>query len=64
MYCLSGQKILIDVASEQYGLLPSLPEAKIKSIKSITTFKNLARQAVRRDRIEDFEGLVNKAANN
>ena len=53
--------MLIDVAGERYGLLPSVLEAKIKSIKSITTLKNLARQVVKLDRMEDFEKLVNKA---
>jgi hypothetical protein len=55
------QETLIDVAGERYGLLSSVLEAKIKSIKSITTLKNLARQVVKLDRIEDFERLVNKA---
>ena len=55
------QETLIDVAGERYGLLPSVLEAKIKSIKSITTLKNLARQVVKLDRMEDFERLVNKA---
>ena len=55
------QETLIDVAGERYGLLPSVLEAKIKSIKSITTLKNLARQVAKLDRMEDFERLVNKA---
>ncbi len=55
------QETLIDVAGERYGLLPSVLEAKIKSIKSITTLKNLARQVVKLDRMEGFERLVNKA---
>lgn len=57
----NAQEMLIDIASEQYGLLPSVLEAKIKSIKSITILKNLARQVVKLDRMEDFERLVNKA---
>jgi predicted transposase/invertase (TIGR01784 family) len=55
------QETLIDVAGERYGLLPSVLEAKIKSITSITTLKNLARQVVKLDRMEDFGRLVNKA---
>ena len=55
------QETLIDVAGERCGLLPSVLETKIKSIKSITTLKNLVRQVVKLDRMEDFERLVNKA---
>jgi hypothetical protein len=55
------QETVIDVASEQYGLLPSVLEAKIKSINSLTTLKNLARQVVKLEKMEDFERLVNKA---
>ena len=55
------QETLIDVAGERCGLLPSVLETKIKSIKSITTLKNLARQVAKLDRMEDFERLVNKA---
>ena len=57
----ANQEMLIDIASEQYGLLPSVLEAKIKSIKSITILKNLARQVVKLNRMEDFERLFNKA---
>ena len=57
----NAQEMLIDVAGERYGLLPSVLEAKIKAIKSITTLKNLARQVVKLDRMEGFERLVNKA---
>lgn len=56
--------MVLDVASEQYGLLPSTLEAKIKSIQSVTTLKNLARQAVKLNKIEAFAELVNKAAEN
>ena len=41
------QETLIDVAGERCGLLPSVLEAKIKSIKSIMTLKNLARQVAK-----------------
>ena len=51
------QETIIDVAGERYGLLPSVLEAKMKSIKSITTLKNLARQVVKLDRMEDFKRL-------
>ncbi len=58
----AAQEMLIDLAIEQYGALPSMLEMKIKSIQSDATLKNLARKIIRLNDISDFQNLINQAA--
>ncbi len=58
------QETLIDVATEQYGPLPAMLETKIKTIKSATTLKNLARQAVKLESFDDFTQSVKRVTEN
>ena len=56
------QDMVIDIASEQFGPLSANLESKIKTIQSVSTLKNLARQAVKLDNFDDFLHTVNRVA--
>ena len=52
--------MMIDIASEQLGPLSANLGLKIKIIQSVSTLKNLARQAVKLDNLEDFLHAVER----
>ena len=58
----AAQEILIDLAIEQYGALPSMLEAKIKCIQSDAVLRNLSRKIVKMSDINEFQKLLNQAA--
>lgn len=60
----AAQEILIDLASEQYGVLPSILETKIKSIQSDVILRNLTRKVVRLNNISDFQKMLNQLTDN
>ena len=54
------QNMLLELASAKYGGLPLSLEKEILSIQSVITLKNMTRQLLNMDRIEDFTALVKK----
>jgi len=56
----AAQEILIDLASEQYGILPSILEAKIRSIQSDAALRNLSRKIFQMNDINEFQKLLNQ----
>jgi len=52
------------LASEQYGVLPSILETKIKSIQSDVILRNLTRKVVRLNNISDFQKMLNQLTDN
>ena len=57
----NAQEMVIELASEQYGPLSVSLESEIRSIQSVTTLRNLGRQILKLDNMEEFTGLVRKA---
>ncbi len=60
----NAQETLIDVATEQYGLLPGILHEKIKSIQSLENLRALHRKVIKTQSLEEFTELVNRAAEN
>ena len=60
----NAQETLIDVATEQYSLLPSMLHGKIKSIQSQENLRALHRKVIKTKSLEEFTELVNRAAEN
>ncbi len=56
------KETLIDVATEQYGPLPSMLHEKIKSIQSLENLRALHRRVIKTQSLEEFSELVNQAA--
>jgi len=56
------QENLIDIATEQYGPLPSKLYEKIKSIQSLENLRALTRKAIKTESLDEFTELVNRAA--
>ncbi len=60
----ASREMLINMANEQYGVLPPMLEMKIKSIQSDAALKYLARKVVKMNNLSDFQDLVNQATDN
>ena len=60
----NAQETLIDVATEQYGPLPSMLHGKIKSIQFQENLRALHRKVIKTKSLEEFTDLVNRAAEN
>ena len=60
----NAQETLIDVATEQYGPLPSILHGKIKFIQSQENLRALHRKVIKTKSLEEFTDLVNRAAEN
>jgi hypothetical protein len=60
----NAQETLIDVATEQYGPLPSILHGKIKFIQSQENLRALHRKVIKTKSLEEFTELVNRAAEN
>ena len=58
------QETLLEVATEQYGPLPSVVSERIKAIRSLENLRALTRKAIKTESLEEFTDLVNRAADN
>jgi hypothetical protein len=56
------QENLLDIATEQFGPLPTVLQDTIKSIQSIDNLRALMRKVHRTNSLDEFTDLVNRAA--
>jgi hypothetical protein len=56
------QENLLDIATEQFGPLPTVLQDTIKSIQSIDNLQALMRKVHRTNSLDEFTDLVNRAA--